>query len=939
MVGHSSGEIAAAYASGALDLEAAMQVAYFRGLCVQTASLAGLMPKAGMMAVGLSEDESISYVSEIPVDCGRVVVACVNSPNSVTVSGDETAITKLQEILEARNVFNRKLRIETAYHSHHMKEVSDTYRKKIQNINPKSVSTAIFMSSVESHIVQGSGLDASYWAKNLESQVKFSQAVLGLCSRNYATNNTLPREVTTVTSSSTVDILIEIGPHAALAGPIKQILKSTKIKGNHIQYLPSLVRNEDATECVVRLAAELFNRGYPVNVNNVNMIDPTLKQHCLADLPPYSWDHTGSYWLESRFSIEYRKRASAKHYLLGFHSLDFNPLAPSWRNVIRISQLPWIRDHRIFSKIHSPIAGYITAAIQALKEHLSAAEAQGPNAKYIFRNIIIGDDLIIPDNSDGVETKFTLESTQNQESVSSWKRFQVFSCTTNREWRHHCSGYISVRYENATGFHEEGGDALLATQYHEMFQEVSSRCRTHLQPQQIYERLKMLGIEHGDAFRNIISTCTDGNDSLSVIRTPSIQTSVPVLAEQSDVIHCITLDCCLQTYFTSLMSEDQGVLKLKSIDALAISDGVLKKPGDQHHVLTSQSSTGSPYMADIIVKSIGTLSELLNPIVVASGISFYKVPTAIADAASQNIQICHRIRWELDIDHINLNRSIIFSHDKSVIQLVVDRTNSLDRISDFLVRKCLSELNESDIDRAHKHHKSLYCWMKKHTDENPRGKIPDQSRLKQEAFSYGATGQMVYHLGSKLSAVIRGEAEPLSLMKQEGMLSQLYADDEHISCYRYMCQYVDLLIHKRHDMRILEIGAGTGNATAPILRTLKAVKSGNWQYDFTDASNSALERAETEFSSWTPRIHFKKLNIELPLAEQAFDESSYDLIIAADVLHSTSNLLRSMANIRRLLKPTGKFLLLAMVKTTLYMNIIYGMLPEWWSGKVFNSNS
>jgi acyl transferase domain-containing protein len=106
VTGHSSGEIAAAYAIGALSQEDAMRVAYFRG--VSSTNLASKdMVKGSMMAVGLSKEDSLPFLAALTK--GKAVVACSNSPSSVTISGDEAAIDELHLILEEEKMFSRKL--------------------------------------------------------------------------------------------------------------------------------------------------------------------------------------------------------------------------------------------------------------------------------------------------------------------------------------------------------------------------------------------------------------------------------------------------------------------------------------------------------------------------------------------------------------------------------------------------------------------------------------------------------------------------------------------------------------------------------------------------------------------------------------------------------------------------------------------------------------
>lgn len=108
IVGHSSGEIAGAYAAKALSAKEAITSSYYRGLVTKRQTR-----KGAMMAVGMSKEAVSSYL------VGGVVVGCENSPQSVTLSGDEEAIEKVLENLKSKdpNTFTRRLHVNVAYHS------------------------------------------------------------------------------------------------------------------------------------------------------------------------------------------------------------------------------------------------------------------------------------------------------------------------------------------------------------------------------------------------------------------------------------------------------------------------------------------------------------------------------------------------------------------------------------------------------------------------------------------------------------------------------------------------------------------------------------------------------------------------------------------------------------------------------------------------------
>jgi len=200
VVGHSSGEIAAGYAAGLLTEQEAIIVAYLRGKAVASNRSQGLM-----MAVGGSLSEIQPLVDEYD---GAIVIACHNSPESYTLSGDADAINTLKTRLDEKKIFCRVLQTNNnAYHSDHMKPLGPAYERDLdQFMQRKSAAKvlkqasktgtpqAVFFSSVYGHAAPWSVLSSKYWRQNLESPVLFYQGVSELVTQ------------------TPVDILLEIGP-------------------------------------------------------------------------------------------------------------------------------------------------------------------------------------------------------------------------------------------------------------------------------------------------------------------------------------------------------------------------------------------------------------------------------------------------------------------------------------------------------------------------------------------------------------------------------------------------------------------------------------------------------------------------------------------------------------------------------------------------------
>ncbi|KAL4946544.1 hypothetical protein BDV06DRAFT_218262 [Aspergillus oleicola] len=284
VTGHSSGEIAAAYSAGILSMENAIAIAYYRGVTAKVLLEKGV--RGAMMAVGMSAPDAQQYTATLRT--GKATVGCINSPVSVTVSGDEPAITEMETVLQDKEIFTRRLDVEVAYHSHHMNRIADSYLSSISHTRPLADSTDTtqrptktrFFSSVTGCETSADELTPHYWVRNLVEPVKMADAIQSMCFYNSngipsSVPRTLHRRIL-IPKKPSIHNIIEVGPHAALAGPIKQTLKEyNSLERAHPDYNSMLVSAMDATSTALSVAAALVCNGYPVNLQSIN--DPSLR--------------------------------------------------------------------------------------------------------------------------------------------------------------------------------------------------------------------------------------------------------------------------------------------------------------------------------------------------------------------------------------------------------------------------------------------------------------------------------------------------------------------------------------------------------------------------------------------------------------------------------------------------------------------------------------
>ena len=337
VVGHSSGEIAAAYCMGALSLESAWKLAYQRG---QVSKLleAG---SGAMMSVGIGVNEANAYLDRVTQ--GKAVVACINSPASVTVSGDVCALDQLEGILKTEGVFARRLKVEVAYHSHHMQSVAKIYLEAIKDVATHTSSTyseVKMFSSVTGDVVDSGALRPEYWVANLVSPVRFSDAVQSLSI--YQPGKRRRRGV----SEKFADLWLEIGPHGALATPVKQTLDD-----NRTEYFSALQRGKDAIRTALGIAGELWSRGYAIELAATVKFDAAKvnQPSLLVDAPKYPWNHGVEYWSEPRLSSAHRFRKHPRQDLLG--SPVEGSSEPAWRHFLRMAENPWMEDHLVQQRL------------------------------------------------------------------------------------------------------------------------------------------------------------------------------------------------------------------------------------------------------------------------------------------------------------------------------------------------------------------------------------------------------------------------------------------------------------------------------------------------------------------------------------------------------------------------------------------------------------
>ena len=932
ILGHSSGEIAAAYAAGGLTMDSALQISFHRG-SLASISRGLLNTQGAMLAVGLPEERVASYLSQL--SAGQAVIACSNSPLSTTVSGDEDAIIQLNGLLSQDSIATRMLKVDAAYHSHHMQAVASTYHTKLKGLEagmPDS-STRLW-SSVTAKT--SSDLNRDYWVRNLISKVRFCDALQTLCQQIHTESQDA--------SLSAHHIFVELGPHSTLSGAINETIAHLELDLFAHSYVSTLRRNHDSLLSFLHCIGHLSEQGVPVDLQASNSLERKVAyRSVISSLAPYPWDHSTTYWYEPRISKEHRFRPYPYHDLLGLRIPGLTNIEPVWRHILSTETLPWLKDHAVDGVLIFPGAGYITMVIEAEKQNSYERYGSQIIQNYILRDVVFSKLLEIPTPSQGIEVQLSLRllSSASDGPSRDCKEFRIFSITKDGATAEHCRGYISLEQASKVKRSEASIDDRGAQYVAEIESDRLYNVRAAQNPESetpiIYDELRSQGHHWGSSFAMIKKISLGKHDASGTVMIPDVTRFMPGGFMQPHIMHPTTLDALIHSSLILFArASNRGVMFPVSIGELSISGDIVRSPGDLLDFVTSIEPHSSSSTSMSISAFQNSLSGPRLCLRLRDGKLRGTTDLRKASAGAYGTrELCHQMAWSMDIDLCNPAPSPLLDliHPRQPIT-PEDKLELLNNAASLFVNACIGSISEGNVK---KQHLEMFKWMKRHwgTEQGDMtARRSDTERAFARSRLVGPEGEALYRIGSNLKYIIAGKVDPLPLLLEDDLLSEVYAEDESFRrCYSHLTNYVQHLVFKDPGLRVIEIGAGTGGGTLPLLQSLDNDKlRGIKSYDFTDVSAGFFENARLKLSRWNELLRFKTLDIGKDPMRQGFVENSYDLVLAFNALHVTDSIQDAVANVRKLLKPRGRLVLIEMTRSMPFINVIFGVLPGWYSG-------
>jgi acyl transferase domain-containing protein/NADPH:quinone reductase-like Zn-dependent oxidoreductase/SAM-dependent methyltransferase/acyl carrier protein len=901
VVGHSVGEVAAAYVSGVMDLETAARVIFHRGRCMD------LAPQTGrMLAAGVPENEALDLVASTG---GRVSVAAINSPRSVTLSGEADALAGIAEVLQRRSTFCRLLSVNYAFHSAHMEPVREELLASLRHLTPGSPRVPMW-STVTGETVDGEPLDATYWWRNVRNPVRFSKAAAALVKGGH-------------------HVFLELGPHPVLTGSIAECLEEAGVKGT---VTASLRRGEDDVSNMMAALGTLYAIGFNPNWERVFPEGG----RCIR-LPRYPWRRQ-RYWQETEDIAEARHRPP-DHPLLG---RAFQSANPTWETKIGSDLGSLLANHRVQGRTVFPAAAFLEMALGAGKRLFGTDSC-------VLEEVDIQKPLFLPDTGEPPRLQFIYDPRQKEFSISS------LAGDVKKFWILHCTGRLLPGQDRLAATSESG---------------VPQAHGPEIPGSELYGFLGRMGFQYGPAFQLAQTIWCGPTEAVGTIELPGGGD------DEGYQIHPAFLDACFHVVLglgtpgsadslrslylparfkrirfysrPSRLSRSQVRLVRRSSRYLEVDvrvfdaeDGGTSLELDGFTLLAVEGArSGSD---EGLESSLYEMKWQLQGLPVAeqnqSFRHFLPEPHRVAPSLREEAYRRTAKGWlprfrelEADIDHL-CARYVLRAFEELGCRFEAGEAAPLEALRTRI---------------APQHRRLLERYLRLLERDGVLVRVGDDWRIgetleredpehlwrslfrKFPAYLPELTG--IGTFGRSLARILCDEVDALGLLFGEtSFIEQFYTDsvtfrDSYHIIQRVMDEVVSRLPEGRK-LRIVELGAGTGGLTSSLLSRLPP---GQTEFLFTDVSPHFLGKAEQRFRLH-PWIHYRSLDLERDPLEQGLGVQEFDVVLASEVLHATSDLRRTLRHVKQLLAPGGLLVALELDTPPRWVDLVFALTKGWWS--------
>lgn len=534
---------------------------------------------------------------------------------------------------------------------------------------------------------------------------------------------------------------------------------------------------------------------------------------------------------------------------------------------------------------------------------------------------------------DRTETQVRLQSVKIGFDVT------IFSYSRDR-WTECCRAKIQIEYEGSRKEEAAAATARLADH-----QDISHRydvamtsCRRPLDSNAWYREEAELGLRYGESFQLLQDIAWDGATT-AVTRVDMSKARYQL----NSLVHPAVLDTLFHALRVSAGQQPVTNVPVRLHDAWFASSGWQHPHTASIRWLAVSNSVSIPghYGEQGSVFALGDDGKVLCVIQKAV------TATISVETKKQEKKLLYNIEWKPQISMLNPQQladmcdADVFSRDQTA---VVQKFTEIYRILELVVARVLKGVDPAKVPRVLVRHVE---WMQCVTDKLPRSQVQEaetisdaelETKLKRVE-SLVPSWELYTLCARKLLAILAGELDPLQVVFGSGLADVFYED-----LFVSLCAdgrfgtFLDLASHENPALRILEVGAGTGGMTGHFISIMEAREKRTGapafaEYTYSDISPMFFERAHARWPHLEAqgRMLFKTLDLDRPVADQGFEPESYDMVVAASVLHAAADLEANIRHVRRALKPGGRLVLLEAINPdTVATNFMAGLLPGWW---------
>ncbi|WP_298290578.1 type I polyketide synthase [Thiomonas sp.] len=516
--GHSVGEIAAAWATGALTLDEAARV-----IVARSRAQALTRGTGRMAAVGLNEHEMRDTLAQLGLS-SAVDIAAINSPRNLTVSGDRAALSAVRSALEPKSVFFRELDLDYAFHSPLMEPARATLAELLGDFSPRNTPAAVLYSTVTAQPIAADALGADYWWRNVREPVEFGATIARMAADGY-------------------DLYLEVGPHAILQRYIDETLQDSHASG---RALACARRNDDSLDTLNRCVLRAALLGGPIDP----AFFPADAHWKHQALPSYPWQRK-SYWAAhtaESYALITRERVNP---LLGY---PLTEQAHTWENHLDPVQLPWLADHRVGHAVILPGAAYLEIALAAMRSVAPEDAVIAVDHLEILSPIVF-------DGEHAQTLRTSLDPSRGRVRIESRRRL------SQDAWTLHARCQIRALPEGSAL------DAGVAPAW----SAAPGIPITEIDGASLYALATTLGLDYGPAFRGLQTLHLAGDALQAQIQWPQDTTPASGYA-----LHPVVLDQCFQATFGWLQTQRKPSDKPLAFLPVALERVTLLRPDVAH---------------------------------------------------------------------------------------------------------------------------------------------------------------------------------------------------------------------------------------------------------------------------------------------------------------------------------------------------------------------